>query len=188
MPEHTQHESKVEKAYFAGGCFWCTEAIFQRIQGVERVRSGYMGGATKHPTYKDVHLGSGHAETIEVTFDPDVIPYERLVEIFFGTHDPTTVHRQGPDIGAEYRSAIFFGSDAQEKLAESVKMQLETVHAFENPIVTEIVPAQEFFPAEAEHQNFYNRDPEQTYCQYVINPKLQKLREKFLPYLKKEDP
>lgn len=188
MPEQTSEQQKIEKAYFAGGCFWCTEAIFQRLQGVTKVTSGYMGGKTQNPSYEDVHAGSGHAETVEMEFDPALIPYERLVEVFFATHDPTTINRQGPDVGAEYRSAIFFVSPEQEQIALAVKRQLETVHAFDRPIVTEILPATRFFSAEPEHQNFYNRDPEQTYCQYVINPKLQKLREKFLPYLKQENP
>lgn len=186
MPGSISKTTDIGKAYFAGGCFWCTEAIFQRLQGVTKVTSGYMGGKTQHPSYEDVHAGSGHAETIEMEFDPAIIPYERLVEVFFATHDPTTINRQGPDVGAEYRSTIFFVSPEQEQTAIAVKQQLKAVHTFEKPIVTDIFPAEMFYPAEAEHQNFYNRDPEQAYCQYVINPKLQKLREKFSPSLKEE--
>lgn len=173
-----------ETAYFAGGCFWCTEAVFERLKGVERVTSGYMGGKTERPTYEDVHKGSGHAETVEVKFDPSVISYERLVEVFFSSHDPTTKNRQGADIGTAYRSAIFAASEEQLQTANAVKAQLESVHTFTKPIVTEVVPTTAFTPAEAEHQHFYLQHPEQAYCQNVINPKLLKLREKFLPYLK----
>lgn len=176
-----------EKAYFAGGCFWCTEAIFMRLKGVSRVTSGYMGGGGGHPTYEDVHAGSGDAETIEVVYDPEVIPYERLLDVFFGTHDPTTKNRQGADIGAEYRSSIFYISDEQRRLAESTKARLEADRVFSRPIVTTIIPAVQFTPAEDEHQDFYAKNPEQPYCQVVIDPKIAKLRARFSPYLK-DDP
>jgi peptide-methionine (S)-S-oxide reductase len=178
----------VEKATFASGCFWCTEAVFQRLRGVSRVVSGYTGGTMPDPSYSDVAQGaSGHAEAIELEFDPSVIPYERLLEVFFVTHDPTTRNRQGNDVGEQYRSVIFYHSDEQRRAAEKLKADLGEAGVFSSPIVTEILPAQPFYAAEKAQQDFYNQNPNQPYCQFVIDPKIAKLREKFRPYLKGEN-
>ncbi|MBI3956411.1 MAG: peptide-methionine (S)-S-oxide reductase MsrA [Candidatus Kerfeldbacteria bacterium] len=174
-----------EKAYFAGGCFWCTEAIFQRLKGVARVTSGYAGGASQAPTYEAVSEGgSGHAETVEVEFDPSLIPYEKLVEVFFATHDPTSTNRQGADVGTQYRSEIFVADEEQRNIATSVKARLERDKVFGKPIVTAITPFSSFTRAEDYHQDFYNSNPEQPYCQAVINPKLAKLRKGFAEWMK----
>lgn len=176
-----------EKAYFAAGCFWCVEAIFRRLKGVLRVTSGYAGGSKERPTYEEVCSGeTGHAEAIEVQFNPAAVTYGRLLEVFFAMHDPTSKNRQGADLGTQYRSAIFFSSDEQHKVAEAVKARLEHEGYFSKPIMTEVVPANAFFAAEDYHQNFYDKNPEQPYCQAVINPKLAKLRQSFASLLKKE--
>lgn len=168
----------MEIATFAGGCFWCTEAIFQRIKGVESVQSGYIGGKIPNPTYDQVSMGTtGHAEAIQITYDPDTITYSTLLEVFWKTHDPTTLNRQGNDVGTQYRSAIFYHDEQQKKQAESMKKKLESEHIFDNPIVTEIVPATEFYPAEEYHKNYYNQNREASYCQLIIDPKVNKLME-----------
>ncbi len=172
-------------ATFANGCFWCTEAVFQRLRGVSRVVSGYSGGKTPDPAYSDVSSGTtGHAEAIQLEFDPEVISYERLLDVFFATHDPTTRNRQGNDVGEQYRSIIFYHSDEQRRAAEKAKADLGEAHVFSSPIVTEILPASEFYPAERVHRNYYNENMNQPYCQYVIDPKLNTLRERFAPYLR----
>ncbi|USN53369.1 MAG: peptide-methionine (S)-S-oxide reductase MsrA [Candidatus Nomurabacteria bacterium] len=172
-------------ATFASGCFWCTEAVFKRLRGVLKVGSGYTGGTTEHPNYAALHQSrTGHAEAVQVEFDPSVIPYERLLDVFFATHDPTTLNRQGNDIGEEYRSVIFYHSEEQKAAAEGMIQKLEQEKVFANPIVTSIEPAQKFYPAEAEHQDFYDRNPNKPYCQIVIDPKIAKLRQKFAEYLK----
>jgi len=165
----------IELATLGGGCFWCTEAIFQRVNGVLSVMSGYAGGVMKNPSYEDVSSGTtGHAEAIQIEFDPSLVSYEKLLEIFWDTHDPTTPDRQGADVGTQYRSVIFTHSPEQEKTAESMKERLETSGKFPDPIVTEIVPFGSFYKAEDDHQNYYNENQQAGYCQIVITPKLRK--------------
>lgn len=171
-------EKELELATIANGCFWCTEAVFQRLNGVASVMSGYAGGATEHPSYEQVSTGkTGHAEAIQITFDPEVISFETLLEVFFATHDPTTLNRQGSDVGPQYRSAIFYHSDEQKQIAEKVKEK--SAANFDKPIVTEIVPFTNFFFAEDYHRNFYMNNSEHPYCQLIIDPKITKLLEKF---------
>lgn len=166
-----------ETATFGAGCFWCTEAVFKALQGVERVVNGYAGGQIPNPTYAQVCSGrTGHAEVAQITFDPGVLSYDQLVEIFFMIHDPTTVNRQGNDIGEQYRSVIFYHSVDQKRAAERVRTWLEDQQVFDRPMVTQLLPFAGFFPAEPEHQNYYSRNQSQPYCRAVINPKLAKLR------------
>ena len=172
--------TQTEIATLAGGCFWCLEAVFDDLQGVSSVESGYMGGSRPNPTYKDVCTGtSGHAEVVQVTFDPTVISYRDLLEIFFAIHDPTTLNRQGNDVGTQYRSAIFYHSDAQKTTAEGLIRELTEERTFGDPIVTEVVPASAFYIAENYHQEYFQNSPRQPYCQFVVAPKLQKFRAKF---------
>ncbi|HSC58473.1 MAG TPA: peptide-methionine (S)-S-oxide reductase MsrA [Gemmatimonadales bacterium] len=172
--------STTETAVFAGGCFWCLEAVFERLRGVEKVISGYTGGARPAPTYEQVCSGAtGHAEAIEVAFDPAVISYRDLVTLFFAFHDPTTRDRQGPDIGTQYRSAIFTATDAQAGVARDVIAELTAQGVFDRPIVTEVTPLTVFYPGEAYHQQYYRRNPDKGYCQAMIAPKVAKLRAKF---------
>lgn len=167
-------------AIFAGGCFWCTEAVFQRLKGVEKVLSGYTGGSIKNPGYREICTGrTGHAEAIQVYFNPDDILYKELLEVFFATHDPTTLNRQGNDKGTQYRSAVFYNNKEQKTIAEEYIKSLEDKRVFENPIVTEITEATVFYPAEEEHQEYYNQNQNQLYCQLVISPKVQKLNNYF---------
>ena len=173
-------------ATFGSGCFWCTEAVFQNVEGVEKVESGYSGGKVKNPTYKEVCSGlTGHAEVIQVHYDSAKVSYEELLEIFWKTHDPTTLNRQGADEGTQYRSVIFYHTDEQKKLAEKYKIELDKSGAFNNPIVTEISPYTEFYKAEDYHQNYYNLNGNAPYCSYVIQPKLEKFRKVFKHKLKK---
>lgn len=175
----------MEVATFAGGCFWCTEAVFLEIKGVEKVVSGYIGGKTKNPTYKDICTGeTGHAEAIQITFNPNEVAYEDLLEIFFGTHDPTTLNRQGADVGTQYRSEIFYHSEAQKTKAENYIQLLEKEKLYDKKIVTKVSSATEFYPAEDYHQNYYNQNSSQGYCQMVIAPKLEKLRKYYKSKLK----
>jgi peptide-methionine (S)-S-oxide reductase len=170
----------MEKATFAGGCFWCTEAVFQRLRGVKAVHPGYTGGSLKNPTYREVCGGdTGHAEAVEVEFDPDEISYEDLLDVFFHLHDPTTLNRQGADSGTQYRSAVFYDNDAQKEAAEKARDKLDLAHDYPDPVVTEISPAVEFYPAEDYHEDFYNRNPDYGYCRVVIDPKIQKLYKSF---------
>lgn len=174
----------MEIATFGAGCFWCVEAVFQRLNGVEKVVSGYMGGNVKDPTYREVCGGrTNHAEVIQITFDPELISYPKLLEVFWMTHDPTTLNRQGADVGSQYRSAIFFHSNEQKEEAELIREKLNQAGIFQNPIVTEITPATEFYEAEDYHQNYYNLNPNQGYCQVVIPPKLEKLKKLFSEHL-----
>lgn len=178
-------EKKLEKATFGSGCFWCTEAIFLQLKGVHSVVSGYSGGKLPNPTYEQVLTGqTGHAEVVQITFDPQVIGYQGLLEAFWRTHDPTTLNRQGPDIGTQYRSVVFFHSEEQQKLAEHFKSQLNAANAFGRPVVTEISPYTEFFPAEEYHQNYFARNRRQSYCKLVIAPKLEKFKKVFKDHLK----
>ncbi len=177
----------MEMAIFAGGCFWCTEAIFKRLKGVASVKSGYTGGLKENPNYEDVSTGSTkHAEAIQITFDPNIIPYERLLDIFWATHNPTTPNRQGNDIGSQYRSAIFYHSDEQKEKALESKEEMEKSATYKDKIVTEIIPFTNFYKAEEYHQNYYDRNQEYPYCQFVINPKIQKLLKKFKEDTKQE--
>ena len=178
-------EKKVEQATFAGGCFWCTEAVFQRVQGVEKVVSGFTGGNIKNPPYREVVMGrTGHAEAIQIHFDPEKISYEELLHIFFATHDPTTLNRQQNDVGTMYRSAVFYYSEEQKKTAEKVVKELEEEKIFSDPIVTEITEVGAFYVAEQEHHDYYNQHRNQPYCQVIIDPKVRKLKERFANKLK----
>ena len=175
----------MEVATFAGGCFWCTEAVFLEIKGVEKVVSGYIGGKTKNPTYKDICTGeTGHAEAIQITFNPNEVVYEDLLEVFFGTHDPTTLNRQGADVGTQYRSEIFYHSEAQKTKAENYIQLLEKEKLYDKKIVTKVSSASVFYNAEEYHQNYYNQNSSQGYCQMVIAPKLEKLRKYYKSKLK----
>jgi peptide-methionine (S)-S-oxide reductase len=172
-------------ATFGAGCFWCTEAVFLSVKGVEKVESGYMGGKLANPTYTQVSTGTtGHAEVTQIHFDPAVVSYENLLEFFWNTHDPTTLNKQGADEGPQYRSAVFFHNDEQKQIAEAYKKQLEASHVFKNPIVTEITPASTFYKAEDYHQNYYALNPNQGYCQYVIRPKVEKFKKQYGTKLK----
>lgn len=169
-----------EQATLGGGCFWCTEAAFEQIQGIDSVVSGYAGGTTPNPTYEQVCSGrTGHAEVIRITYDPDVLGFRDVLEIFFTVHDPTTLNRQGADVGTQYRSVIFYHDEEQRRVAEEVIRELSDERVWEDPIVTELAPLTEFYPAEAYHQGYYRRNPDQGYCQVVIAPKLAKLRAKY---------
>jgi len=174
-----------ETAVFGGGCFWCLEAVFQRLPGVQSVESGYMGGQVENPTYKQVCTGmTGHAEVVRVAFDPSQISYRDLLEVFFATHDPTTLNRQGNDVGTQYRSVIFYNSEAQRRAAEQVVAELTAAREFSGPIVTVIEPEAAFFVAEGYHQNYFNENSEQPYCRVIIAPKLEKFRKAFAEKLK----
>jgi peptide-methionine (S)-S-oxide reductase len=175
--------SRIETAVLAGGCSWCLEAAYQEIAGVESVVSGYAGGHVPNPSYEQVSSGTtGHAETVRVTYDPDVISYSDILEIFWTIHNPTTPNRQGNDVGTQYRSVIFYESDQQKRLAEASKAEIAKL--WPDPVVTEITSLKRFYKAEDYHQNYFRNHPEAAYCQVVINPKLHKLREKFASRLK----
>ncbi len=178
--------SRREIATLAGGCFWCLEAVYDQLRGVESVESGYTGGSVPNPTYEAVCTGrTGHAEAVRITFDPQVVSYRDLLEIFFAIHDPTTLNRQGNDIGTQYRSAIFYHSLPQKAIAEEVMAALTKEKVFDRPIVTEVVPASTFYVAEPYHQKYFVRNPFHGYCQYVIGPKVAKFRERFAAKLKR---
>ena len=175
-----------EVATLAGGCFWCLEAVYVELRGVERVVSGYAGGATPDPTYREVCAGTtGHAEVVQITFDPEVVSFRELLEVFFTIHDPTTPNRQGADVGTQYRSAIFYHSAGQREVAEEVIAELGASGVWGDPIVTEVAPLTKFYPAEDYHQEYYARNPEQGYCRVVVAPKVAKFRQKYLEKLKK---
>ncbi len=175
-----------EVATLAGGCFWCLEAVFDDLEGVEDVVSGYSGGDVPNPSYKHVCTGeTGHAEVVQVAFNPDVLSYQDLLKVFFAIHDPTTLNRQGGDVGTQYRSAIFTHSEEQEKVAEQVITELNHAGIWDEPIVTEIVPLEAFYPAEDYHQEYFRRNPNQGYCRVVVAPKVAKFRKQFLDRLKK---
>jgi peptide-methionine (S)-S-oxide reductase len=178
--------SRRETATLAGGCFWCLEAVLDELKGVEKVQSGYAGGARHNPTYEEVCTGStGHAEVVQITFDPDVISYRDLLDVFFTIHDPTTLDRQGGDIGTQYRSAVFYHSAEQKVVAERAIKEMEAAHTWDDPIVTQIEPLKAFFPAEEYHRDYYERNPGQGYCRVVIAPKVAKARKMFLEKLKR---
>ena len=176
-----------ETATLAGGCFWCLEAVFDELKGVESVESGYSGGNVPNPTYRAVCTGTtGHAEAVQITFDPAVISYEDLLRVFFATHDPTTLNRQGPDVGTQYRSAIFYHSPEQQAAARKVIGEMDAADIWGRPIVTEVVPFKEFFIAEDYHQEYFANNPYQPYCMAIVAPKVTKFRKKFVDMLKKE--
>jgi peptide-methionine (S)-S-oxide reductase len=176
-----------EKATLGGGCFWCLEAVFEQLEGVESVVSGYSGGTVPDPSYEQVCTGTtGHAEVVQITFDPSKISYREILEVFFTIHDPTTLNRQGADLGTQYRSVIFCHTPDQEKMAEEIIEEMGASATWENPIVTEVEEYREFYPAEDYHQGYYRKNRGQPYCQAVITPKLAKLRQKWLDKLKKK--
>lgn len=177
----------IKTAVFAGGCFWCTEAVFNRVEGVLEVTSGYTGGTIKNPAYREICTGrTGHAEAVKIIFDENSITFRGLLEIFFATHDPTTLNRQGNDIGTQYRSAIFYTDESQQLQAKAFIEMLEEEKVFEGPIVTEVNPLGAFYNAEDYHQKYYELHNQQPYCQVIINPKLKKLKKYYSSKLKKE--
>lgn len=180
------HNGALETATFGAGCFWCVEAVFQRLDGVESVASGYSGGHVDKPTYRQVCDGTtGHAEVIQIQFDPSKISYEDLLYVFWRTHDPTTLNRQGNDQGTQYRSVIFYHNESQRAAAEKSKKETDAAHVWPDPMVTEISAFKNFFKAEDYHQNYYNDNQDQPYCRFVIDPKIQKLKKEFKDKLKK---
>ncbi len=182
-------DGRTETATLAGGCFWCLEAVYQEVRGVQEVVSGYTGGRRPDPTYEQVCTGTtGHAEAVRIVFDPGVVPYRDLLEVFFAIHDPTTRNRQGADVGTQYRSAIFFHSPGQEATARAVVSELNGAAVFDAAIVTEIVPAGEFYPAEAYHTDYFRRNPMQGYCMAIIAPKVAKFRASALARLRRTEP
>jgi len=179
-------EAKREIATLAGGCFWCLEAVYDDLKGVESVESGYMGGKIANPTYEAVCGGNtGHAEVVQISYDPSQVSFREILEVFFVIHDPTTLNRQGNDVGTQYRSAIFYHTPEQKVLAEEVIAGLESARVYDDRIVTELVPASEFYLAENYHQEYFLRNPAQPYCAYVVRPKVAKFRKHFLGKLKK---
>ena len=175
----------METATLGGGCFWCIEAVFQDLKGVERVQSGYAGGSVPDPTYEEVCRGTtGHAEVVQVTFDPEVIGFREVLEVFFSVHDPTTLNRQGADVGTQYRSVVFYQSPEQESKTRETIRSMEEAGVWNGPIVTEVTPLEAFYPAEAYHEDYFSRNPQQPYCQAVINPKVAKFRARFSHKLK----
>jgi peptide-methionine (S)-S-oxide reductase len=181
----TPAEPKSETATFGGGCFWCTEAVMQPLKGVEQVVSGYMGGKTVNPTYEQICTGTtGHAEVIQVTYDPALVSYAQLLQVFWQTHDPTTLNQQGADMGTQYRSVVFYHTPEQKAEAEKYRKKLDEAKIFDDPIVTEITAAEKFYPAEKYHQNYYRLNPDKSYCRAVIGPKMKKLKELFSDKLK----
>jgi len=178
---------KSEVATLAGGCFWCLEAVYNDLRGVEKVVSGYSGGRVANPTYEDVSTGkTGHAEVVQIKFDPQVITFKELLEVFFTIHDPTTLNRQGADVGTQYRSAIFYHSPEQKAVAEKVIAEITEQKIWDKPIVTEVTKLDAFYPAEDYHQRYYERNPNQGYCRMVIQPKVIKFRRHFMSKLKKQ--
>lgn len=172
--------TNIETATFGAGCFWCVEAVFQRLNGVQTVKSGYSGGSVKNPSYKEVCQGTtGHAEVTQITYDKTKITYDELLEVFWKTHDPTTLNRQGNDFGTQYRSVIFYHNDEQRKTAEKYKEEINKSGAYPNPVITEIAPYTNFYPAEDYHQNYFNENSSEPYCKYVIQPKVDKFEKIF---------
>ena len=181
----TQSSAHTDTATFGSGCFWCTEAFFQRIDGVEKVISGYSGGTVPNPSYEQVCTGTtNHAEVVQVVYDPSKVSFDELLEVFWKTHDPTTLNRQGNDVGTQYRSVIFYHNDEQKQKAEHYKVELNNSGAWNKPVVTVIEPFTKFYAAENYHQNYYNSNPRQMYCQYVIRPKLEKFEKVFKEEMK----
>jgi peptide-methionine (S)-S-oxide reductase len=182
----SQPTDTIETATFGAGCFWCVEAVYQQVNGVIRVESGYAGGAIKNPSYKEVCTGrTGHAEVCQITFDPRVVSYNQLLEVFFGTHDPTTLNRQGGDVGTQYRSSIMYHSEAQKASAELAIKAANASGNWPDPVVTEVVPFDTFYRAEDYHMDYFNLHGEQPYCQMVVRPKVEKFKKTFSEYMKK---
>ena len=180
---------KKEVATLAGGCFWCLEAVYNDLRGVEKVVSGYSGGRVANPAYEQVVTGkTGHAEVVQITFDPDVISFKELLDVFFTIHDPTTLNRQGADVGTQYRSAIYYHSPEQKEVADKVMGEIAATKIWKDPIVTEVTKLDIFYPAEEYHQRYYERNPNQGYCRMVIEPKVIKFRRQFMSKLKKQPP
>ncbi|MFX1563341.1 MAG: peptide-methionine (S)-S-oxide reductase MsrA [Promethearchaeota archaeon] len=187
MKNHYTNSSpkRIEVATLGGGCFWCTEAVFKQLKGVIKVEPGYSGGKVANPTYEQVTTGrTEHAEVVQITFNPAIISFREILEIFFDLHDPTTLNQQGNDIGTQYRSIILFHSEKQEQVARQLIAEIEDAHVYEKPIVTQIEPFTKFYRAEEYHRDYYQRNSQQGYCQFVITPKLVKLRSKFLEKLR----
>ncbi len=185
--EKAMTATALDTATFASGCFWCVEAVFQNLKGVQSVVSGYTGGSVANPSYEEVCSGStGHAEACQIAYDPKIISYPELLEVFWKTHDPTTLNRQGNDSGTQYRSAIFYHNEEQKKLAEHYKKELDSSGAFEAPIITEIVPFTKFYKAENYHQNYFNEHGAQPYCLFVIRPKVEKFKKAFHTILREQ--
>jgi peptide-methionine (S)-S-oxide reductase len=185
MTTEKKDQAGLQLATFGNGCFWCTEAIFQQLNGVEKVVSGYSGGKVKNPTYREVCSGlTGHAEVIQITYDPKKITFDELLEVFWKTHDPTTLNRQGADVGTQYRSAVFYHNEDQKRLATEYRKKLDESGAFDSPIVTEVTAFTEFYPAEDYHQNYFNLNGEAPYCSFVIQPKIDKFKKVFKSKLK----
>ncbi|GAA0892028.1 peptide-methionine (S)-S-oxide reductase MsrA [Fulvivirga kasyanovii] len=187
MELQDQENSGLKRATLGAGCFWCVEAVFQQVEGIVSVESGYTGGKVKNPTYREVCSGlTGHAEVARITYNPEVISFEDILEIFWKTHDPTTLNKQGADVGTQYRSAIFYHDDEQKAIAEKYKQELDQAKIFDDPIVTEISPLKEYYKAEDYHQNYYNQNSAQPYCSYVVRPKVEKVRRLFTDRLKEQ--
>jgi peptide-methionine (S)-S-oxide reductase len=185
MSDNAATNTGLSVATLGGGCFWCLEAVFENLKGVEKVVSGYAGGMTDNPTYRQVCGGNtGHAEVVQVTFDPAVVSFRDVLDVFFATHDPTTLNRQGADVGTQYRSAIFFASPEQEQVARQRIAELNAAQIWDAPLVTEVVPLQKFYPAEDYHQGYFRANPAQPYCQAVVSPKVAKFRKHFADKLK----
>jgi len=179
-------EKNIERATLGGGCFWCVETIYKRLKGVEKVRSGYSGGSIKNPAYREVCEGrTGHAEVCEIKFDPKIISFQEILDVFWKMHDPTTLNRQGNDVGTQYRSVIFFHSNTQKILAEESKNEMNNNSYYENPIVTEISACKNFYPAESDHNSYFESHQEEPYCRLVILPKVEKFKTTFADKLKK---
>lgn len=186
--EEAKEKNETKLATLAGGCFWCTEAVFLKLKGVRKVVSGYAGGKTKDPTYKDICTGlTGHAEVIRIEFDPAVITYEQVLDVFFHTHDPTTKNRQGADVGTQYRSAVFFHDEEQKEIAKKVIVELDKSGDFDDPIVTTLEEMKVFYPAEDYHQDYFAQNPGNPYCQAVVGPKVGKFQKRYKELLKKDD-
>lgn len=178
-------QKKTKKATFAGGCFWCTEAVFLQLKGVSKVESGYTGGKVANPTYAQVCTGTtGHAEGIQITYDPDVISYDQLLDVFFHTHDPTTLNRQGADVGTQYRSAVFYASEEEKAAAKAMIAKIDKEQTYDDPIVTTLEKLSRWYPAENYHQNYYEQNKRQPYCQFTISPKVAKFRKRYAKLLK----
>ncbi len=185
MTQSNEKQNNLEVAILGGGCFWCTEAVFQLIRGVEKVQPGYAGGDLPNPTYEQVSTGTtGYAEVAQITFNPEVISFKEILEIFFGTHDPTQLNRQGADVGTQYRSVIFYVNEKQKTIAEQLIAELTAEKAYDNPIVTQVKPLKRFYPAETYHKDYFKKHPKEPYCQFVIAPKIEKLQKTYFSKLK----
>lgn len=186
--QSSSSDTKREVATLAGGCFWCLEAVYNQLRGVLSVESGYAGGHVPNPTYQQVCMGgTGHAEVVQITFDPQAITFRDLLEVFFTIHDPTTLNRQGADVGTQYRSAIFYHTPSQKEVAEQIIAEMNAAKVWDDPIVTEVVPLEEFYRAEDYHQEYYQNNSAQPYCQVVIAPKVAKFRQKYFEKLRREN-